>query len=296
MSTLVSHLVAAISPPSSNLLTDTGPIGSPRSAISRIDHAHQRERAEHVLEMLVSLLSSSPPLLQKFAAAVPFTRICLLLLGDHPSPTAATEVLKLIRISVDSSQTFVRKFELVSGWVILKNVLPYAWTREVHQVVFDILLDYRGEDKTIVRCPNIMPAIITSLHHGLQSSATDLSAVLDTLSIEGRSVPFSSFPCVKLLFVGSTPSAIAGADLEALLEILIQLHSTSPSFKQIFKSTQITQQFIGTHLAFVSAVKDLPEISQRVTSLMDKMCHFAVALALDPSLSETQQAEVIGFF
>lgn len=197
MSTLVSHSVAAIPPPSSNLPTDTGPIGSPHSAISRIDHAHQRERAEHVLAMLVSLLSSSPPLLQKFAAAVPFTRICLLLLGDRPSPTVATEVLKLIRVSIDSSQTFVRKFELVSGWVILKNVLPYAWTKGVHQIAFDILLDYRGEDKTIVRCPHIMPAIITSLHRGLQYSATDLSAVLDTLSVEGRSDPFPSFPCIK---------------------------------------------------------------------------------------------------
>ena len=99
-----------------------------------------------------------------------------------------------------------------------------------------------------------------------------------------------------MIFAGSTPSTISEADLEALLETLIQLHSTSPSFKQIFKSTQITQQFVGAHLAFVSTVKALPEISQRVTSLMDKMCHFAVALALDSSVSETQQTEVIEFF
>jgi len=29
---------------------------------------------------------------------------------------------------------------------------------------------------------------------------------------------------------------------------------------------------------------------------MDKMCHLAIALALDPLVPETQQAEVIGFF
>lgn len=139
--------------------------------------------------MLVSLLSSSPQLLQKFAAAVPFTRICLLLLGDRPSPTVATEVLKLVRVSIDSSQTFVRKFELVSGWIVLKNVLPYAWSKDVHQIAFDILLDYRGDDKTIVRCPNIIPAIIASLHRGLQYSAADLPAIFDTLSVEGWSVP-----------------------------------------------------------------------------------------------------------
>ena len=147
--------------------------------------------------MLVSLLSSSLQLLQKFTAAVPFTRICLLLLGDRPSPVVATEVLKLVRVSIDSSQTFVRKFELVSGWVILKNVLPYAWSKEVHRVAFDILLDYRGEDKTIVRCPNIIPAIIASLHRRLQESVMDLPAILGTLSVEGWSVPFSPFLCVK---------------------------------------------------------------------------------------------------
>jgi hypothetical protein len=86
---------------------------------------------------------------------------------------------------------------------------------------------------------------------------------------------------------------ITGEDLEDLLEAIIQLHSTSPSFKQIFKSTQVTQQFIDTHFAFASAVKSLSEISQRVTSLMDKMCHLAIALALDPSISESLQVEVI---
>ena len=185
MPTPVCHILVATFPCSSDPRTDTGPTASPHSAISRIDHANQRERAEHVLTMLISLLSSSPQLLQKFAAAVPFTRICLLLLGDRPSPMVATEVLKLVLLSIDSSQTFVRKFELVSGWVILKNVLPYAWSKDVRQVAFDILLDHKGDDKTIVRCPNIVPAIIASLHRSLQYSVTDLPAIIDTLSVEG---------------------------------------------------------------------------------------------------------------
>lgn len=99
-----------------------------------------------------------------------------------------------------------------------------------------------------------------------------------------------------MIYVGSTSQTITGADLEALLGTLIQLQSTSPSFKQVFKSTQVTRQFIDTHLAFTSAVKSLPEISQNITSLMDKMCHLAIAFALDPSVSETQQAEVIRLF
>ena len=143
--------------------------------------------------MLVSLLSSSPQLLQKFAAAVPFTRICLLLLGDRPSPSVAAEVLKLVRISIDASQTFVRKFELVSGWIILRNVIPYAWSEDVHRIVFDILLDHKGADKTIVRCPNIIPTIIASLHRGLQYSVTDPPVIIDTLPVEGWSTSILDF-------------------------------------------------------------------------------------------------------
>jgi hypothetical protein len=170
--------------------------------MSRIDHGDQRERAERVLTMLVSLLCSSPQLLQRFAAAVPFTRICLLLLGDRPSSTVATEILKLVRISIDVSQTFVRKFELVSGWIILKNVLPYAWSKDVHQVTFDILLDHKGDDKTIVRCPNIIPAIIASLHRGLQHYATDLPIMFDTLSVEGCSIPVPARTALTYLTQG----------------------------------------------------------------------------------------------
>lgn len=103
----------------------------------------------------------------------------------------------------------------------------------------------------------------------------------------------SSFSRIERFFVGSPIPSTEGEDLEVLLETIIQLHSTSPSFKQIFKSTQVTQQFIDTHLAFASAVRSLPEISQKVTSLMDKMSHLAIALALDPSVPESLQPEVI---
>lgn len=64
----------------------------------------------------------------------------------------------------------------------------------------------------------------------------------------------------------------------------------------MFKSTQVTQQLIDTHLAFASAVRSLSEISQKVTSLMDKMCHLAITLALDPSVPEQLQGEVIESF
>jgi hypothetical protein len=136
--------------------------------ISRIDHVHQREKAEQVLEILVAILSSSSRHLQKFAIALPLSRICLLLLGERPSPAVALQVLSLIGISIDASRTFIRKFELVGGWTVLKAVLPYGWTSAVHRVAFDIFLGKNGVDEPpVVVCPNVFPAILASLHRGL---------------------------------------------------------------------------------------------------------------------------------
>jgi hypothetical protein len=82
------------------------------------------------------------------------------------------------------------------------------------------------------------------------------------------------------------------SDLEALIEELIRLHPISPTFRDIFKSTQTTQLFIDAYNSFTSGVKSLPDIGQTLVSLMDKMSHFALALALDNLVSASQQQEV----
>lgn len=149
-------------------------VGSPHSVISRIDYSHHREKAEQVMETMLAILSV-PSAYTKFTATLPLTRICILLLGEHPTPIVATQVLLLIATSLSISSSFSRKFELVSGWSILRIVLPSAWDPSVHEAVFDILLGRTPEKKaaqTTVVCPHIVPAIFTALHRGLDAVAS----------------------------------------------------------------------------------------------------------------------------
>ncbi|KAF8652783.1 hypothetical protein AX16_004175 [Volvariella volvacea WC 439] len=71
------------------------PPPAPDSAL----HQRRRERAEQILEILVSILSV-PSYYNKFVAALPLTRICLLLLGEKPTSVIATQILLLIGISM----------------------------------------------------------------------------------------------------------------------------------------------------------------------------------------------------
>jgi hypothetical protein len=152
---------------------------SPRSVISPIGDTNPQAKAEHVLELLISTLSTKSYHV-KFAAALPLTRILLLLLGDRPSPVVATHALSLIGISINFSSSFTRKFELISGWSILKAILPYCWDLSVHQASIDILLGrcsyIKGldvQDSNTVVCPNIVPAIISAMHTGLVAVANN---------------------------------------------------------------------------------------------------------------------------
>lgn len=156
--------------------------------MSRVDREHAREKAEQVLECLTSILSS-PGKLDKFAAALPLARICLLLLGDNPTCVVACQILLLIGLTLKhTSSSFNRKFELVSGWSVLRGALPGAWDPSVHVAAFDVLLGRFGSDihhsprafnPPKVSCPYILPAIISSLDRGLTNVARGREAMLN---------------------------------------------------------------------------------------------------------------------
>ena len=115
--------------------------------------------------MLVSVLRS-PAAYERFASTLPVPRISILLLGERPTPTTAALVLQLLTISVKSSSSFSRKFELVSGWNILKAVIPHAWDYSVQRAAFDLLLGHLEGDargSPAVACPHILPAIFLAL-------------------------------------------------------------------------------------------------------------------------------------
>ena len=164
---------------------------SPHSIISRFEfRTPPREKAEQVFGLLVQILGFQP-YYTKFTSALPVTRIILLLLGDRPSSFVAVQTLNLIGISIRVSSAFSRKFELVSGWSVLRTILPAVWDPEVNRAAFDLLLGRtsvslgvggspaptptsatRREEKerttsTTVSCTHILPTIISALQTGL---------------------------------------------------------------------------------------------------------------------------------
>jgi hypothetical protein len=172
-------------------------IGSPGSIISKIDDEHKSEKAERILEMLVTILCSSHEKYRAFASTLPLTRVCLLLLGDHPTPTVAEQVLKVIALSINISVSFIRKFELVSGWAYLKSVLPSAWNANVQTASFQVLLGTaRDADESAaskeISCPNIFGAILASLDRELGHSVTQ-SAGNSLLGGSGISLFLNAF-------------------------------------------------------------------------------------------------------
>lgn len=161
-------------------LSDNSQAPSPRSVVSHLDKSHVNDKAERVLEALVSILSTDNNL-TKFAGVLPVPRVCLLLLGDKPAPAVAVQVLTIIGLSLKTSSSFTRKFELASGWTMLKATLPFAWNVEVQRAAFDILLGHVGESNEVrtaqrtpsIVCPLIVPAILAALERGLLLVAQD---------------------------------------------------------------------------------------------------------------------------
>ena len=166
--------------------------------MSRFELKNPREKAEQVLLIVTNILPSRPYYL-KFTSVLPMTRICLLLLGDRPSPFVATQILNLIGLSIQMSSAFNRKFELVSGWMVLKTVLPSVWDPQVNKAAFDLLLGRFSVDlgpstptpssasssksrskskqpkapSTTVSCTHILPIIISALQTGLINVLND---------------------------------------------------------------------------------------------------------------------------
>jgi hypothetical protein len=259
---------------------DSAQPNSPHSAVSALDTTHTQEKAERLLAGLVTLLSSSRDAHRAFSTALPLTRICLLLLGAQPSPAAAEHVLDLVTASIEYSASFVRKFELVSGWTFLKTVLPSAWSANVQAAALRVLLGRTweaaqrqpGGAPPAVVCPAIFPAVLASLEHALPRAAS-----------QGA--------------LGTAPAdADAGADHEALcaslLEVLIHLQAASATFRELFRSAQNTAAFVHAFKAYVGALGAAYRVRTGLLSLLDKLKHFGLTLALDNAVSGAHKREV----
>ncbi|KAJ3536167.1 hypothetical protein NM688_g6872 [Phlebia brevispora] len=264
---LVQYLAA-------NLHTDmANGAGSPSSISSRIDMGNARFKAEMTLQMFVGLLQSQEAF-KSFASSLPYTSICLLLLGDRPTPTIAVEILHMVELGMNFIPSFVRKFELASGWNVLKNILPHAWTPSVQVAVFHVLMGYASTDgKKAVLCPNILPAILAALQMELNVVA-------------GISLP-DNLPEYMMRDVGPTETS------ESLLEHLIELQATSPAFRQIFQIQTTTQLFVSAYQSFVAALASASQLDQATVRILEKLSHFALTLSLDDNVQTSQKQDLL---
>ncbi|EJC99617.1 beach-domain-containing protein [Fomitiporia mediterranea MF3/22] len=259
-----------------NLHEDGSQELSPRSIVSQLDRTRLYNKAEQVLVAFVSILSMGRNL-ASFSSVLPLPRICLLLLGDKPSPTVAVQILTIISLALKMSTSFIRKFELVSGWTVLRVTLPAVWNVEVQRAAFDVLLgqvkdsneaqsDQRG---TAIVCPQMISAILAALDHGLSVITQD---VFDEEATDAETF------------------------VETLLEELIDLQSSSASFRQAFKSQQTTALLISTYSVFVSKATVVEANRRTYIRVLEKLNHFAVALALDNAVSSSQKQQVLSVF
>ncbi|KAF7329558.1 hypothetical protein MKEN_00218700 [Mycena kentingensis (nom. inval.)] len=273
---------------------------SPQSVMSRIDYRDPRDKAEQVLEILIQLLAI-PTLYNKFAAVLPLTRICLLLLGDRPTPFIASQILMLIAVSNAMSPAFARKFELISGWSVLKTVLPGCWDPSVHEATLDVLLGRLGESMengggagggangyvgangkangngvhgqggVRIACPQIVPTIFCSLQAGLVIIARHCDVVDDA----------------------NNTSWAVESTMEVLIEELIDLHASSGSFREVFKSQQTTGLFVNSYKTFVTRVVSVEQVNPRTIRILEKLTHFGLGLALDNNVAGSQKREIL---
>lgn len=80
--------------------------------------------------------------------------------------------------------------------------------------------------------------------------------------------------------------------MEVLVEKFMDLHASSPTFRQVFKSQQTAQQFVDAYKSFVSKVIAATDINQWTSRILEKLTHFGLALALDVHLNGSQKREV----
>ena len=296
---------------------------SPHSIISRFEFkTPPREKAEHVLILLVQILGSQP-YYTKFTSALPITRIILLLLGDRPSSIVAVQTLNLIGISIRVSSAFSRKFELVSGWNVLRTILPAVWDPEINRTAFDLLLGRtnvslggggsqaptptsatRREEKertmsTTVSCTHILPTIISALQTGLIAVANNCHISENDEGQPSAFMPFFGIhitDTIEFIIIRSTAAANLSWSTESTMEILIEelltLHATSSTFRQIFESQQTTQLFIDTYKSMVTKLSSARSINDWNIRILEKLTHFSLALALDNAVGGSQKREV----
>ncbi|KAG8791696.1 hypothetical protein FRC12_008394, partial [Ceratobasidium sp. 428] len=252
---------------------------TPTSTISgaTVDKSASAERAELVLESLLTILQSTSAHLTRFTAALPAPRVLLLLLGEHPTSVVASNMLVLLGILLQTSPSFSRKFELAHGWLVIKCVVPAAWDPSVHVAAFDILLGRTGSASPAngnvqVANPVIFPMILGALQRGLQS-------------VSSRERDYR------------TPIAVDSI-MEVLVGELLELYGTVPTFKLLFKHRATMSVFVELYRSFLGDLAKARNGHERgepgggVTRTEDKLKVLAGLLCENTVVDAAQKQEI----
>ncbi len=87
-------------------------------------------------------------------------------------------------------------------------------------------------------------------------------------------------------------SWVTETTMERLVEDLLDLHASSATFKQIFRSQQTTRLFVESYRAFVTKLLQAPLVNQRTLRLLEKIAHLGISLAVDSAVAGAQKREV----
>lgn len=107
----------------------------------------------------------------------------------------------------------------------------------------------------------------------------NLSASLFSITIEVT---------LRFLLAIADPEIVA----ELLLEELLGLQLSCPTFRQVYKSQQTIEIFVQAFKSFVKALNSAVVIEQRTVRMLEKMMHFGVTIAMDNVVAGNQKAEV----
>ena len=80
--------------------------------------------------------------------------------------------------------------------------------------------------------------------------------------------------------------------MEVLVEELIDLHSSSLSFRELFKSQQTTALLVTACQSFVNTVASSSETRKRTIRILEKLTHLVLMLALDTHVDAALKQEV----
>jgi len=80
--------------------------------------------------------------------------------------------------------------------------------------------------------------------------------------------------------------------MEALVEDIMNLHASNPTFRQVFQSHQTTQLFVDAYKAFVSKATEAQNVNDRTRRILDRTNHLGLVLALDSTITGSQKREV----